>query len=313
MFFLALFMPVTVHADPLAPFLAYTAVFAKSGTNGANVSVRDITSPSSQTSTAAEAGLSVTPLTVESPLIEKTPYGEINWTSGYIVAYGTGAITRGLDQDICDTLAQRAALLDAHTKVLAIIQHINIDGNATIRSFVAKNDKLLYSLKGLIARVKPFEENKADDLYHVRIRVPFYGVKGIQAIFLETYLRSGSANSSAAPSDKRIVIDARGTGVRPSLFVRIITDSGRTVYTARDVDRSVLRSKGMAAYRISTTSRSGDTDIKALQAEGKQSGNLVISSSDAETLKQPDNKRAFSNGHVVIITDPNAAAIYHLE
>ncbi len=259
--------------------------------------------PASQAGAVQSAGLSVTPSASQSPFIEKTPYGEINWTDGYIIAYGKGKITKGLNEDICNAMAKRAAMLDAHARVLEMIQNVNLDGDTTIKGFVSKDSKLFYRLKGLIARVEPFEENKENGFYNVKIKIPFYGAKGVQAVFLNAYLRSTITKTGTAASDKRIVIDARGTGLKPSMFVKIMDDKNKDVYTAKDVDRAMLKSKGMVEYVTSTTLQSGDVEAKTLKAEGKQDGNIVVSSSDADRIKQAGNDSALSNGNVVVITD----------
>ncbi len=235
--------------------------------------------------------------------IEKTPYGEINWTDGYIIAYGKGAIPKGLNQDICDSMAKRAAILDAHARALEMAQNINLDGDSTVKGFVSKDSRLFYRLKGLIARVVPFDQYKNGDFYNVKIKVPFYGMRGMQVVFLNAYIKSNSKSVKALPTNNRIVIDARGTGLKPALFVRIKDQTGNNVYTVKDVDRSSLQHRGMIQYVTSTTIQPDDVQAKAVNAYGRQNGNIVISSSDADKLKQKGSDSALSSGNVVVITD----------
>lgn len=252
---------------------------------------------------AQTTGLSVSS-SASGDLIEKNPYGEINWTNGTIIAYGKAVITMGLDKDICNSMARRAAILDAHARVLEMIQRINLDGDTTVHGFVSKNSRLFYRLKGLLARVEPFEEHADNGFYNVKIEVPFYGVRGVQAIFLNAYIKSGIRKAQEQASGARVVINAKGTGLKPALFVNIKDQSGKTVYTAKDVGTAVLKNNGMAHYVTSATLLQDDVQIHAVAASGKQKGNIVISSPDAEKLKQTDkNGSALSNGNVVIISD----------
>jgi hypothetical protein len=235
--------------------------------------------------------------------IEKTPYGEINWTDGYIIAYGKGDIPKGLNQDICDSMAKRAAILDAHARALEMAQGINLDGDSTVKGFVSKDSRLFYRLKGLIARVVPFDQYKNGDFYNVKIKVPFYGMGGMQVVFLNAYIKSNNKSVKALQTNNRIVIDARGTGLKPALFVRIKDQTGNNVYTVKDVDRSSLQHRGMIRYVTSTTLQPDDVQAKAVKADGRQNGNIVISSSDADKLKQKGSDSALSSGNVVVITD----------
>lgn len=254
---------------------------------------------------AQGAGLTVTPSGREQPFIEKNPYGEINWTDGYIIAYGKAEITKGLDKDICISMARRAALLDAHARALEMIQEINLDGDTTVKSFVSKNSRLFYRLKGVIASVEPFEHQEVNGFYTVKIKLPFYGVKGVQAVFLNAYVKSSIQNPAAQASGARVVIDARGMGLKPAMFVGVKDQTGKTVYTAKDVDAAALKNKGMAQYVTSVTVKQNDVLFNAMAVSGKENGTIVISPSDEEKLKQADrNGDALSNGNVVIITDP---------
>jgi hypothetical protein len=248
------------------------------------------------------SGMVVTQTSV-SPLIEETPYGKINWTDGYVIAYGKAKIAKGLNHDVCICIAKRAAILDARARALEMIQEVNLDGNITVKGFVSKDSRLFYRLKGLIARMKPFKQYKHEDFYNVEMKVPFYGVYGIEVVFLNAYVKSNNKRIKGLSTDNRIIIDARGTGLKPALFVKIKDQTGKNVYTTKDVDTAYLQNKGMVQYVTSTSIQQGDVQIKALNVDGRQDGNIVISSSDAAMFKQMDNDNAISDGNVVVITD----------
>ena len=246
--------------------------------------------------TTGTAGLPVTQ-SATGDLIDRTPYGEINWTQGYIIAYGKGDIPKGLNEDICDSMAKRAALIDAHARALEMAQGINLDGDISVGKYVSKNSRLFYRLKGLVARVKPFEQYRGNDIYTIKIRVPFYGINGIQTVFLNSYVKQNNKSISPPPAKGRIVIDARGTGLKPAMFAKIEDQTGENVYTAQDVSRSVLQEKGLVQYVTATTITQGDIQAKALKADGRQNSNIVISPGDAGKMKQAGSV------NVIVITD----------
>ena len=248
------------------------------------------------------AGLAVTQ-SATGELIDRTPYGEINWTQGYIIAYGKGEIPKGLNKEICDSMAKRAALIDAHARALELAQGVNLDGDMSVGKYVSKNSRLFYRLKGLVARVKPFEQNRENDVYSIKIKVPFYGINGVQTVFLNSYVKTGNKSIALSPTDKRIVIDARGTGLKPAMFVRIEDQSGNNIYSAQDVSRNALQNKGMVQYVTATTITQTDIQATALKADGRQNGNIVLSPADAGKLKQDGIRSALSGGNVVVITD----------
>ncbi len=255
-----------------------------------------VTVPEAAGELTGTANLAVTQ-SATGDLIDRTPYGEINWTQGYIIAYGKGDIPKGLNKDICDSMAKRAALIDAHARALEMAQGVNLDGDMSVGTYVSKNSRLFYRLKGLVARVKPFEQYKENDVYTIKIKVPFYGINGVQTVFLNSYIKPVNKSIPPSPAKSRIVIDARGTGLKPAMFVRIEDQTGKNIYSAQDVSRSVLQNKGMVQYVTATTIKQSDIQAKALKADGRQSGNIVISPGDAGKLKQS------GSGNVIVITD----------
>ncbi len=234
-------------------------------------------------------------------LMQKTSSGEINWTDGYVATSGEGKIIKGPNLRICDSMARRAALLDAQAKVLRMVQGIRLDGTMTVKESIARNQRLFYGLKGLIARVRAFDQHKNKGVYIVRIRVPLYGTRGIQGIFHDEYVKSGSGRARQTRT-RCVVIDARGTGLTPALFIKIKDQTGRDVYSTRDVAVSDLLNKGMAVYVTSTALQQDDVEVKALRAAGPQHSDIVVSFADADRLKSVDG--SLPACPVVVIADP---------
>ncbi len=312
---------LTAGIIPVLILCCFTAIlsvprtsFAEPGFTGSVVSITTDGSAPMDAPGAAEgvsAGTAVVSVTQSATgdLIDTAPGGLIDWTKGVIIAYGRASIPNGVNKDICDSMAKRAALLDAHAQALAMIQAVNIDGEVTVRSVTGKNSRLLYRLKGLVARVKPFEQVKDNGYYLVKIKVPFYGISGIQTVFMNTFVKPGTAPFSPGLVRHKIVIDARGTGLKPALFITVLDQEGKVVYSARNISRSALQDKGMVLYVTATTIRAADIQAKAVRADGRQHGNIVISTTDARLLTQQDNGNVLAAGNVIVLTDPPSGRI----
>ncbi|MCL5278152.1 MAG: hypothetical protein M1517_10335, partial [Deltaproteobacteria bacterium] len=117
----------------------------------------------------------------------------------------------------------------------------------------------------------------------------------------DEYGKSNAGVGQSVPT-RRVVIDARGTGLRPALFVKIKDQTGRDIYTARDVSMSRLQDRGMAEYVTSTATEQGDVVVRALSAAGPEHSDIVVSFADADRLTGADG--ALPGGNVVIIADP---------
>ena len=259
----------------------------------------------------ARYGIEATPLTTGyKALRTQTPHGEVNWEEGYVIARGRGK-GKGPEE------ARRAALVEARAR----------DSEKTVKGFVSKEEKLAYELKGFIEKSEVLEEKEISEKeFEVSLKVPLVGIKGLTVLFMDAFVPEKKVEEEArvkeaavvpesAPEETTgVVIDARGTGLRPSLFPKVSDDKGKVVHSPGQASRASIEKMGMASFVTggkkkvdeSLPKREGRKPliIKAKGAEGAMKANLILSSEDAEKLAKADAGSGILKGSkVVIITD----------
>ncbi|MGB9735588.1 MAG: hypothetical protein ACP5JP_04795 [bacterium] len=224
--------------------------------------------------------------TTQEQLIEKMNDGEINWTDGYIIAYGKSEVLHGPDKSICYTIARRSAILKARTNAFKIIENMNLDGDMSMKSFFIKDSRWVYSFKSLISKAPLYEQCNEEGFYLVSIKIPFDGAHGIRSMLFYTDHVSKNGIKVPLTDDHRVIIDTTGLDLHPALFLKIKGLNGENVYTTKNTSLSILRNDVTAMYIMNITPQPHDTIIRALKVYGKQNGNIIIQSSDVETLRQ---------------------------
>jgi hypothetical protein len=115
----------------------------------------------------------------------------------------------------------------------------------------------------------------------------------------------------AAAAYTGLIIDARGTGVRPAMVPKIRNEEGREVYGSAFVNRQYAVEQGMVGYLKDVTAAQGNprvTDrpllVKALKTDGPNKTDLVISNSDAQVLHgMKENLTFLEKARVMVVLD----------
>lgn len=200
-------------------------------------------------------------------LIEKTPYGEINWRDGYLTVTGIGK------PDANPLMAKRSAVVDARAKALEMISGLRYDPEAAAGDITAKDQKLAYQVFGLVQGAEVISESKTlDGGYKITMKVPLRGIRGLTATL--TDFRTKGAPPQPPPdvpgeeeADEDtytgIIIDARGTDAMPAFFPEIVDEDGNVVFNVDMVDPDALKKRGMAAYVIGEEEKIPDEDINS--------------------------------------------------
>ncbi len=108
-----------------------------------------------------------------------------------------------------------------------------------------------------------------------------------------------------------LVVDARGTGLKPALLPRVADESGNILYAANRVDPLYARQIGLVAYVSSPRQaqqekrlRENPLVVKGLRAEGLNKSDIQISMDDAKKLERAlSRNNFFENCSVVLIVD----------
>jgi hypothetical protein len=105
-----------------------------------------------------------------------------------------------------------------------------------------------------------------------------------------------------------LVIDGRGLGLRPALLPKVVDPQGQEIYVGQVVTRTNAVDQGVAGYARDVNAASNNfrvTDnpavIKGMHASGASRTDIVVSTSDAQTLRQLSRKGDFLQYCRVII------------
>lgn len=163
--------------------------------------------------------------------------GEIDWTSGEIIAEGVGKArgTRASDR----LGAQRAAMLVAARNALAIANGIQIDASGRVGNVRHGQISLDGVVKGQRLAGTTWDNSKKPAECHVKLRVPLWGVTGVCTVFAHAHRRAALLHSrrrlvlveaKADVSDVVLVIDARGRKIDRCLFPTVVSVDGAVLY-----------------------------------------------------------------------------------
>jgi hypothetical protein len=247
--------------------------------------------------------------------VQKYPQGEINWGDGFILAHGKGVITdTGTNGE---TLATRAAEVDAKAHLLEIIKDIPLDD----RSLAGQEQRISFVLEGFVQGSEVVTKSKTGTTIYVTVKAPIRGVQGLTMAVLGFYtpppppppppppVEKPTTTQQQKPSiakkepplaDPRsftgVVIDARNVQANASLFPRVTDPDQQEVYTVGQVNKEDLQKRGMASYAVvSRDAKISRLFPKALvipvryQAQKRQGNNPLIVSTQASDGKLQTN------------------------
>ena len=140
------------------------------------------------------------------PVVEKVSKGQINWTTQYIEAKGTGIIdtVRFKNKAQARALAQIAAKADAQRNLLEIVKGVDVTSETTVKELMTESDQINTSVSGTVrgAEMKgdPVEKNGA---VYVTLRMPLYADNGLADALTPDAPASGTADNTnpKAPAD----------------------------------------------------------------------------------------------------------------
>jgi len=224
--------------------------------------------------------------------------------SGAITVKGEGASPQGLfTQAQKRIMALRAAKAVAFREAAEILDGVTLTGDTTVLNASASSDVVRASVEGVIrgAVVLSEEYDPETGAASVFLSVPMGAVAAsilpqMSSISPGASMYNTSMNATTARYDG-LVVDARGTGLRPALMNRLVTAGGEVVYDPSKASQKALSEYGPAAYTNDVAK------AKALLAKRGSSQPLVVkargtaSSTDAELGPIEAGAVFFSNQH----------------
>jgi len=244
-------------------------------------------------------------------LFEEYPNGYVDWTDGYY--YGIGV---GKGESLA--AARRAAMVVAMREVLVVAGNIRVDSRRNVRALGGTYEM---RIKGTVSDSDVVDEGwvgpPGNHQYEVVLQVPMYGVRGLAGTVYGKVIkryrkRTRPERPPAADLTEAIVIDARGLGVMPAVFPRILAASGRSVYDVTSVPEARARENGIVIYATSdigfeklqeassgkpTRRPAAQPAVRLLSADAGRGGLLLA---NADDKAPPRRRRRFERKRVVI-------------
>jgi hypothetical protein len=252
-------------------------------------------------------------------LVEKTGQGSINWTAGYVEAAGMGIAS---DQTVAKInsrpVALRAAKENASGYLLEMVKNVQIDSARKVNDFMLESDVVDAQINGIVQRAVIADQlYMPDGTVEVKIRVPIYGELSniiLPAAFTKMNLKNEASSASAAPPTvtySGIVVDARGTGIRPAMIPKIFDEAGKEIYSLASVDIRYAVRQGMSGYARDLEAAQKNERVavnplivRAIKSAGAAKTDLIISNADAGRIKNAvQSELLLKQCRVLIVAD----------
>jgi hypothetical protein len=265
-------------------------------------------------------------------LIEHFNSGQINWTQGLVMANGAISANEAENMDLhpeSTGLAFQRAVENIYNTLL----QLRIDDQRCGALLFVENRDTQAKIKAMAAASKILHMDRAPSggrtLY---VQMSLYG--GFSQFVLPSDIRqvqpikplnglNRAHDFSIQPSDMQeekgdperytgLIVDARGTGAKPSMVPLLLNENGVEVYGPAYVSREYAVQYGVCQYvRAANSAWSGLSRVapkplvvKGLKTESPGSCRIVISNTDASRLRGSSSHLAFlKQCRVIIVLD----------
>jgi len=227
--------------------------------------------------------------------------GNINWQDQIIRSTGIGAPNPKMP-----LAAQRAGALEAAKRValrnlLETVKGMAINSETTVENAMIASDVINTQVSGIVRNFKVVNTRymSTGDV-EVDVEIPLSGVLSDALLPMQQGgpMMPGQnfpIDPSFLPQQSGVftglIIDARGTGLRPAMAPKILDEQGNEVYGSGYVSRDYAVQIGVVGYekdinRAKTNERVTDNPliIKGIKSSGANRADLVISNSDAQMV-----------------------------
>ena len=271
--------------------------------------------------------------------VEPAGSGAMNYSNGFIVATGIGAISPlAQNPGMARATAVRAAKVDAMRNLLETVMAVTITSETTVRGAAIENDVVKTKVEGMVkgARIKDIDGDGrgsssdirylSDSSIELEMEVHMSGISEIilpASGYAPAPVVSGVPNSPVSSGTPVIpyqpqpgnitglIVDARGLGLKPAMSPKVLDQNGSTVYGSGNFTREFAVKFGVAGYSKNLEQAQQDPRVvgnpivvKGIGIQGSNKSDVVIGSNDVNKVKSADMSGKFlSNCKVMILID----------
>ncbi len=195
------------------------------------------------------------------PTVDWGGPGGVDWSTGFVTAYGIGSGPANLDNpNLRRAAALKAAYLEATRSLLKACLEITIRDNLTVRDYLRADPELQKALRERISELPPWSVRLEEGGYvRVAVRMPLGGEGGLTQIVGavdewgdeaggEHVLPSRGSLEAPDGNVTGIVILASRQILAPALRPRIMDEGGRTLVTYQRAGEKARSRPAFVAY-----------------------------------------------------------------
>ena len=247
-----------------------------------------------------------------------TDAGTINWQDQLIRSTGIGAPNPKMPP-----AAQRAGALEAAKRValrnlLETVKGMTINSETTVENAMVISDIINTRVSGIVRNFKVVEQRyMSDGSVEVDIEIPLSGVLTDALLPVQQGMPMAPGQSYPGGITQQsgvftgLIINAKGTELRPAMAPKIVDEQGNEVYGTGYVSRDYAVQIGVVGYekdvnRASRNERVTDNPlvVKGIKATGTNRCDIVVANSDAQRiLASAQNLNFMEQCKVMIILD----------
>ncbi len=261
--------------------------------------------------------------------------GGIDWTQGILYVEGNGAPpANAVNAAQARMMAERAAKVDAYRNLVEVMNGVRVEGMTLVENMTVSSDIVKTQVQGILRGAQVQKSVVAPDggvtvtmaikltgeLANVLLPKQVGGGAPVVTPAPAVPVMPAAPSAPAAPAAESVqsgvaytglIVDARGTGVRPAMAPKIVNEEGREVYGSAFVNRQYAVEQGMVGYIKDIAAAQANNRVtnrpllvKALKTSGNGKTDLVISNGDAQSLHGlKDNLNFLEKARVMIVLD----------
>ncbi len=234
--------------------------------------------------------------------------GTINWTTGTITVTGrSGPRISPENNPESDPGAARA---DANRLLIDLLKQITIYNGLTVGQYAAQNDAIMAGIEKTARDaiiIRQHYTSALDVALTVQTRI-FGGflqlvlpdeIRQIPKINPDSLLSNALVEPAKTPYTG-LVLDVRKLDFVPVLYPVIVSEQGKTIYSAVFISREFAVQQGVCKYVCTMDNalldpRAGSHPLvlKGLRTSGKENTAIVISTADAKRIEQATERHQF--------------------
>lgn len=258
--------------------------------------------------------------------------GSINWTNGTLTVFGEAAAPTRFSNPVQQRLAGfRAAKVIAYRNLAEIVGQVYIDSKTNLSMSTLVDDSVQTRIKAVVkgARVLQNTRQEENGLYRLALQLDLRGSfsdailpDSSTAMPIPGEIPNGDSLFVFVPTKPHtgLVVDARGTDLRPSLSPQITDVTGRVIYSAAHVNRDYAINIGIVGYerdiqQATVSDRIGGENanpyvVKAVEVKGIYNDKVVLSRDSGTRVLMADMDGNFlSQCRVIFVVGTKPAPV----